>query len=263
MNDELLAMIERELLSWPGVSKVTESGGTGQGGFLVPPFTSYRFGRRELGHVHEGGLADLPFPRKIHDELIANGRAEPHGAGFPGVVTYHIREEKDVPGAIELFRTNYHRAKATAERHAASAKKKETDMTKEQKVDSAKPGVQKFTIQDARDWMEYSGVSLADVLNEDETPGVKLGAVGFVRAPEDATTDFEFAYDEVLIITKGKCTVSTGNETVTAQVGEVIYLPAGTPGRFHNDEDIELVYVASSSYGEVNREAKASLLNPE
>jgi hypothetical protein len=31
--------------------------------------------------------------------------------------------------------------------------------------------VRKFTIQDAQDWMEWSGVSLSDVVNEDETPG--------------------------------------------------------------------------------------------
>jgi hypothetical protein len=30
--------------------------------------------------------------------------------------------------------------------------------------------VHKFTVQDAQDWMEWSGVSLSDVVNEDETP---------------------------------------------------------------------------------------------
>jgi hypothetical protein len=47
---------------------------------------------------------------------------------------------------------------------------------------------------------------------------------------------------------------------LTARVGEVLYLPAGTPGSFSADEDVELVYVASSPYGEVNRSVKASLL---
>jgi quercetin dioxygenase-like cupin family protein len=65
----------------------------------------------------------------------------------------------------------------------------------------------------------------------------------------------------VLVITKGKCTVRTENETITAQPSEVIYLLAGTQGNFQADEDAELVYVASSPYGEVNREMKASLLN--
>jgi Family of unknown function (DUF5519) len=76
----------------------------------------YRFGRREIGHVHHNGVADLPFPREIHDELIADGRAKPHGAGFAGVVSYPIREPEDVPGAVELFRMSYDRATTAAKR---------------------------------------------------------------------------------------------------------------------------------------------------
>jgi hypothetical protein len=116
MNNELLASIEREVLGWPGVSKETGRGGPGRGGFWVPPFTVYRFGRRALGHIHDTGVADLAFPKEIHDELISDGRAKPHGAGFAGVVSYHIRELEDVPGVVELFRMNYERAKAFAER---------------------------------------------------------------------------------------------------------------------------------------------------
>jgi hypothetical protein len=120
---QLLASIEREVLGWPGVSKVTANGGPGQGGFWVPPFTSYRFDRRELGHVHDTGVADLAFPREIHDELIAAGRAQPHVAGFAGVVSYPIRKPEDVPGAVALFRMNYDRAKrakSAAERRRQS-----------------------------------------------------------------------------------------------------------------------------------------------
>jgi hypothetical protein len=110
MNDELLASIEREVLSWPGVSK--EAGG---GSFRVPPATVYRFGRRHIGHIHHDGVADLPFPRDMHDGLISDGLAEPHRGGFPAVVSYRIRGPEDVPGAIDLFRMNYDRAKVAAE----------------------------------------------------------------------------------------------------------------------------------------------------
>lgn len=122
------------------------------------------------------------------------------------------------------------------------------------------PGITKFTSGTANDWMEYSGTSLADVVNEDEVADVKLGAVGFMRAPRSVTSSFEFAYDEVLIVTKGRCTVRTKDKSLSAGVGEVIYLKAGTAGSFSTDEECELVYVASSPYGEVNREAKAQLL---
>ena len=74
------------------------------------------FGRGALGHIHNTGVADLTFPREIHDELISGGRAKPHGAGFANVVSYHIRESEDVPWAVELLRMNYDRAKQAAGR---------------------------------------------------------------------------------------------------------------------------------------------------
>jgi len=120
MNEELPAMVGREVLGWPGVSKETAKGGQGQGGFWVPPATVYRFGRRQLGHIHDTGVADLTFTREVHDELISDGRAKPHGAGFAGVVSYYIREPGDVPGAVKLFRMSYDRAKVSAERRAAA-----------------------------------------------------------------------------------------------------------------------------------------------
>lgn len=119
MNGQILDSVEREVLTWPGVSKVSFAGGRGQGGFWVPPATSYRFGRRDLGHVHVTGEADLPFPQKLYHELTGDGRAQPHAAGFKGVVTYTIRTPDDVAGAVELFRMNYERAKAARDKSAA------------------------------------------------------------------------------------------------------------------------------------------------
>jgi hypothetical protein len=116
MKGELLEMVENAVLSWPGVSKERGGGGRGRGGFWVPPATVYRFGRRQIGHIHDTGVADLTVPRKIHDELISDGRAKPHPAGFANVVSYHIREPEDVPKVVELFRMSYERAKEAAER---------------------------------------------------------------------------------------------------------------------------------------------------
>lgn len=127
-------------------------------------------------------------------------------------------------------------------------------------TEETRPAARKYQIGEAREWMVWDGVALADVLNEDETPGLKLGAVGFVRASRGVATSFEFAYDEVLVVTSGRCTVTFGREAVTAGPGEVVYLPASATGSFRTEEDVELVYVASSPYGEVNRRAKAALL---
>ena len=116
MHETTFAQVEREILSWPGVSKQTFAGGQGQGGFQVPAATMFRFGRRELGHIHVTGEADLPVPQKLFHELIAAGRARPHAAGFKGVVTYTVRTPDDVPAAVDLFRLNYERATAARAR---------------------------------------------------------------------------------------------------------------------------------------------------
>lgn len=123
------------------------------------------------------------------------------------------------------------------------------------------PDIRKFTAAAARDWMEWSGAKLVDVLNEDEMPTAKLGAVGFLRAPRGATSDFIFAYDEVLVVTRGRCTIASRDAWQTAGPGDVFYLPAGTPGSFNALDDVELVYVASSPYGAVNRTIRAVLLD--
>lgn len=116
MADELLAAVEREVLGWPGVTRTLARGGPVEGGWVIPPATVYNLGRRHLGHIHEGGVADITFPWAICDELVASGRAEPHGGGLPGVVSYRLRAPEDVPGAVALFRLSYDRARASAER---------------------------------------------------------------------------------------------------------------------------------------------------
>ena len=123
MKRELLARIEREVLGWPGVSKVESEGGTSGSGFRVPPATAYRLGRRRLGHVHhdEGGLADFSFPKERRDDLIRSGRAIPHPA-FPESktdVSHELQSAEDVREVIELFRASYERAVAREASHAA------------------------------------------------------------------------------------------------------------------------------------------------
>jgi Family of unknown function (DUF5519) len=97
--------IAAEVGSWPGVSSAPHRFGG----------VAFKLGRRELGHVHGDRFADLPFPRRVRDELVAAGRAEPHHV-LPesGWVTARIREPADVEAVIELFRMSYERATSRA-----------------------------------------------------------------------------------------------------------------------------------------------------
>src|SRR5437016_14433232 len=87
--------------SWPGV----EVGRHRFGG------VEFRLGRRELGHLHGDRIADLPFPRRVRDQLIADGRARPHHV-LPdsGWITVSIRSADEAERAVELFRMAYERA---------------------------------------------------------------------------------------------------------------------------------------------------------
>ena len=92
--------IEREVTSWPGVEeKPHRFNGV-----------EFRVNGHEIGHLHGSWLADLPFPVRMRRELVAEGKAQLHHV-LPqtGWVSYPIRGEEDVEGALELFRLNYER----------------------------------------------------------------------------------------------------------------------------------------------------------
>jgi hypothetical protein len=93
--------ISEEVLAWPGVTAAPHRFGG----------VEFLLGRRELGHLHGDRLADLPFPRRVRDELVAAGRARPHHV-LPesGWVSFRIESDDDAEAAIELFRLSYERA---------------------------------------------------------------------------------------------------------------------------------------------------------
>lgn len=99
--------IREAVTSWPGVDAVPHRFGG----------TEYRYGLREMGHVHGDWLADLPLPRRIHDEVITAGRAQPHHV-LPdsGWVSCRLAGPEDVATVIELFRMQYDRYAAMARR---------------------------------------------------------------------------------------------------------------------------------------------------
>jgi Family of unknown function (DUF5519) len=97
MQDHL-KKLEDEILAWPHVS--------------VHP---HRFGGREflfdeaeVGHVHTGGIVDIPFPRSVRDALLANGLAEEHHwVPNSGWITFNLRNEEDLKHALWLMRLSY------------------------------------------------------------------------------------------------------------------------------------------------------------
>ena len=90
--------IHSTVLSWTGVTSGTHRFGGEE----------YRLGRREIGHVHDNSLVDIPFPKPVRDELIAAGKAQPHHVlPSSGWISFRIRSAEDVEQAIALLRRSY------------------------------------------------------------------------------------------------------------------------------------------------------------
>ena len=90
--------LEAEVSAWPNVSEHPHRFGGRE--FLV--------GSAEVGHVHGGGIVDIPFPRSIHDVLLANGLAEEHHwVPDSGWITFRVRNDDDLKHALWLMRLSY------------------------------------------------------------------------------------------------------------------------------------------------------------
>lgn len=109
MDDDNLASVEREVLRWAGTTS-----GPGRFGAVV-----FRYGKREIGHVHRDRVADLPVTREVRESLLAKGRARPHRAGSKGYVSYPVEDQEDVSAVLEILGWNYDRAKAAGRRAAS------------------------------------------------------------------------------------------------------------------------------------------------
>jgi hypothetical protein len=99
-NSEVFEKVKSELMSWPKVTLQPHRFGG----------TEFRVNGREMGHMHGGRFADLPFPMNIRNELVKDGRVLPHHI-LPnsGWVTFLINEEADITSLINLFRMQYER----------------------------------------------------------------------------------------------------------------------------------------------------------
>lgn len=91
-------LITKAVTSWAGVTSHPHRFGG----------VEYVIGKREIGHIHGDHLVDLPFPKKVRDEIVAAGRAQPHHV-LPetGWISFYIRQEDDVEQAITLLHESY------------------------------------------------------------------------------------------------------------------------------------------------------------
>jgi hypothetical protein len=90
--------ITEVVISWPGVTaRPHRFGGV-----------EYAIGRREIGHIHGDALVDIPFPKRMRDEIVAAKRAKPHHI-LPetGWVSIYLRQGSDVDQAIALLKESY------------------------------------------------------------------------------------------------------------------------------------------------------------
>ena len=68
----------------------------------------FQFGSAEVGHVHTGGVVDIPFPRAIRDALLEEHLAEEHHwVPNSGWITFRVKSENDLKHALWLMELSY------------------------------------------------------------------------------------------------------------------------------------------------------------
>jgi hypothetical protein len=90
--------IESIVSDWPGTEvKPHDRGGR-----------EFTLNGREIGHIHQSQLVDIPFAKRVRDILLEERRAQKHHV-FPnsGWVSYQIESDQDVDGALWLLRVAY------------------------------------------------------------------------------------------------------------------------------------------------------------
>ncbi len=92
--------LEETVASWPRISVHPHRFGARE----------FRLAKAEIGHVHDGGIVDIPFPRAFRDALLAEWLAEEHRwVPNSGWVTFRLRSSRDLPHALWLMRLSYFR----------------------------------------------------------------------------------------------------------------------------------------------------------
>lgn len=93
-----LENLQQQIGSWNGIGQSPHRFGG----------VEFDLAGREVGHVHRNGMVDIPFNTAIRNQLIAEGKAEPHHLLHDtGWITFYIRSDADVQTALWLFQLAY------------------------------------------------------------------------------------------------------------------------------------------------------------
>lgn len=92
-----MTTIKSTVSNWPGIEVKLHR-------FNAQEFT---LAGREIGHLHNGRLLDVPFATRVRDVIIEKGRAEKHHVSPDFGVSYRIHSDEDVNGALWLLRVSY------------------------------------------------------------------------------------------------------------------------------------------------------------
>ena len=104
--------IKAAVNEWPGTSEAAHRFGGVE--FLI--------GDREIGHLHGDSLLDVPFPKRVRNELVEGGLARPHHI-LPesGWISFRIDKPADVDAAIALLRRSFDLINAQVDRRRAQS----------------------------------------------------------------------------------------------------------------------------------------------
>jgi hypothetical protein len=95
---QVLDRLESEISHWPHITSHPHRFGGRE----------FLFGKAEVGHIHLGGVVDIPFTRPIHDALLAEGLVEKHRwVPDSGWITLQVQNAQDFQHALWLMRLSY------------------------------------------------------------------------------------------------------------------------------------------------------------
>lgn len=94
----MITPIETTVAAWPGVAVDDHRFGGRE----------FTLAGREFGHLHGSRQADIPFPKRVRDVVVAAGLTSKHHL-YPdsGWVTKYLESDDDVDTAVDLLRLNY------------------------------------------------------------------------------------------------------------------------------------------------------------